>query len=111
MGDLANRFPIRLACDWGGFHPTGTLQAQLSFQGLIGGLILLPDGSGYFVTPTCLLVDLNLNLELDYFLIAYAGHNACYIYNKRDPFTHNLKELGYAFGDNLQAKFHPILAH
>lgn len=44
-----------------------------------------------------------------YLLIAYAPPKAIYVLEKKDPHTHALKKLGYAFGDRLQQAHHPIV--
>jgi len=44
------------------------------------------------------------------FLVAYALPNqTVYVYNQSDPATHELKGLGYSFGDRLSDPHHPLL--
>jgi hypothetical protein len=44
-----------------------------------------------------------------FLLIAYAPPKALYLLEKNDPHTHELKKLGYAFGDHVGPPHHPIL--
>ncbi len=44
-----------------------------------------------------------------YLLIAFAPAKALYLLEKRDLHTHDLKKLGYVFGDRLKGELHPIL--
>lgn len=109
MAELCGAQCIRLAYEGKLSVREGTLQEITSFQGLVGGLILAPDGGGTFFSLTCNLVDLNLDPELDYTLVVYARDQVVYVYNPKDPHTHDLKDQGYVFGDRLQARTHPLL--
>ena len=42
-------------------------------------------------------------------LIGYASVSARYYIEKRDPFTHTLKTMGYSSGDRLNETLHPIV--
>jgi len=44
-----------------------------------------------------------------YLLFAWASRDALYLYNQKDPNLHELKKLGYVFGDKVREKTHPIL--
>jgi hypothetical protein len=44
-----------------------------------------------------------------FLLIAYAPAKALYVLEKNDSHVHDLKKLGYGFGDSLNATHHPIL--
>lgn len=44
-----------------------------------------------------------------YLLIAYAIPESVYVLQKKDPHTHNLKKLGYVFGDRVMHTHHPII--
>jgi hypothetical protein len=105
-----------------------SLQEMSCFQDILCGLLIClsneknekndslspfscKPGSGVFFTPT-------LRLSLDqlygdhealYLLIAYASPRSVYIFQPSDPNTHNLKKLGYVFGDRLSEKFHPTV--
>jgi hypothetical protein len=44
-----------------------------------------------------------------YLLIAYALPDSLYVHEKRDLHLHNLKKLGYGYGDRLRHEHHPIV--
>ena len=44
-----------------------------------------------------------------YLLIAYGIPESIYLLQKKDPHTHSLKKLGYAFGDRVKHDRHPII--
>lgn len=44
-----------------------------------------------------------------YFLIGYADYYSQYLFNENDPFGHQLKNIGYVFGDPLKDDLHPIV--
>ena len=44
-----------------------------------------------------------------FLLITYTEKTALYTLDPKDPHTHNLKQLGYVFGDRLADAYHPIL--
>lgn len=39
----------------------------------------------------------------------YVGARAQYTFEPEDPFTHDLKKLGYVFGDRVTSETHPML--
>jgi hypothetical protein len=102
-----------------------TLQESSCIQGVICGLVLcLEDnqkdntgvlsnkaGSGVFVKPDVALnfSGLNSNEAHRYLLITYCDHNSVYIQQKGDPQFHLLREIGYAYGDKLKDKTHPLI--
>lgn len=64
-----------------------------------------------FLSPT-----LSLPWELffqepqhSFLLIAYAPFKALYVLEKRDIHTHQLKKLGYGFGDSIHPPEHPLV--
>lgn len=95
-------------------------------QGIACGLILclqapessadseglpLQSGSGVFVSPQA-LIDFPALSRLDgalYLLIVYTQATAVYVPCKADPHVHDLKEIGYVFGDKLLDKRNPII--
>lgn len=50
-----------------------------------------------------------LSIERSFLLLLYAGRKAQYTFQPDDPHTHDLKRLGYVFGDNLHVATHPFL--
>ena len=44
-----------------------------------------------------------------FLLLLYAGAQAQYLYHPEDPHTHDLKRIGYVFGDRLKGESHPFL--
>jgi hypothetical protein len=68
-------------------------------------------GNAIFFHPD-LIIDFNQmqnHSGQDYFLIVYTQSYAVYVINKQDPHAHALKTLGYAAGDRLIDKHHPIV--
>jgi hypothetical protein len=45
------------------------------------------------------------------FLAIYGKAESIYIFNERDPHTHQLKKLGYVFGDRLKSTDFPFVYH
>lgn len=94
----------------------GNLQNEVCIQGLVCVLYLSLDtdegpfeGHGIFALPTVDLATLPLNPEKRYFLIGWADERAQYIFQPKDPHTHELKKHGYVFGDRLNDRWHPTL--
>lgn len=50
------------------------------------------------------------SLATPYLLIVLATDKARYKYQESDPFTHQLKKLGYGFGDLITDDTHPLIA-
>lgn len=76
------------------------------------GLIPLPTGKGSVVAiqPNLLLNLPRLSGYLtDLYCIGYALPNAVYFHNAKDPCNHELKALGYQFGDRLNPAKHPLI--
>lgn len=44
-----------------------------------------------------------------FLLIAYSGPKPQYVPKEKDPFVHALKSMGYAFGDHLESRTHPVI--
>lgn len=85
--------------------PEGTLASQFSLQGLVGGALVMENGSVMFFSDVAELATLPLKHGL---LIGYA-QRPVYIHNKQDPHNNSLKALGYNFGDALKESTHPVL--
>jgi hypothetical protein len=70
-------------------------------------------GTGIFFSAETLIPfgDLVHAHKGSYFLIAYTAKDAVYVHQDNDPYLHQWKPLGYAFGDRLQDAFHPMLYH
>lgn len=80
--------------------------------GLEPGLIPLPSKRGHLlaVNPNLLLNLPKLSLyKAGLYLAAYAAPNAVYFHNAKDPCNHQLKALGYNFGDRLTHAHHPLV--
>lgn len=68
----------------------------------------LKRGNVIFINP-------RINLDLSplfskktrLYMIGYSKVNAQYVFNEKDPLTHELKKRGYSFGDTLKEEFHP----
>ena len=63
-------------------------------------------GSGSFIKPD-LALDLTL-LDEGYLLIVFAGDRSLYIKQEIDPNQHQLKKLGYSYGDRITHDTHPL---
>ena len=105
----------------------GTLQEKSCMTPVICGLMLCLEpatsqenpsplfpktaGAGTFFKPDKPL-DLKYLIHAPgsrYLMITYADPRTVYILNEKDPHTHNLKHLGYVFGDKLSDKLNPFL--
>lgn len=95
------------------------LLTMSSIQPVIGGLILRLSGQKHtesplptaigdvsFFAPTTPLPSFQ---EGAFLVIAYAKEKSQYVFNAQDPFTHQLKRLGYAFGDAVKSDTHPTI--
>jgi hypothetical protein len=73
--------------------------------------LYLPKGAVLFFAPNVLfsLSSSQAAPDPSYLLFVYSGLRAQYTYQVGDPFTHDLKRLGYVFGDRLKSATHPIL--
>ncbi|MBP9842084.1 MAG: hypothetical protein KBC64_06645 [Simkaniaceae bacterium] len=100
---LANKAPLRLALtEWveGTIEP---LAEWASVQPIAISLFLEANGSGTLISPhTPVTVQKGL-------LIAYSPLISLYTYNLLDPYVHELKKMGYGFGDHLGNHTHPIV--
>jgi len=68
-------------------------------------------GSGIFFTPDIPLIlsDLFNSPCQDFLLIVYTEKRALYRLEENDPHTHELKKLGYIYGEQLKNTTHPII--
>ncbi len=92
-------------------EPSESETAAATF-GLEPGLIPLPAkrGSLLAVNPNLLLNLPKLSLhEANLYAVAYALPRAVYCHNGNDPCNHELKALGYNFGDCLTHVHHPLV--
>lgn len=67
-------------------------------------------GNGIFLSPELVIDFPKLAPQQgNYFLIVYTYSAAYYILNEENPYAHELKHLGYHFGDKLNDKLNPIV--
>lgn len=88
------------------------LEQQCCITGLVAGLLIDlddPTGRGIYFAPALDTGVLPLEANKKYFLIVWADARAQYILQQQDPHTHELKKLGYVFGDRLKEKWHPTI--
>ena len=103
-----------------------SLSQMSGFHGIVCGLILCLSkatekeentvfptqvGNGTFIHPEA-PIPLQQLLTVPnhrFLLIAYCKKETMYTLNEADPHTHDLKRLGYAFGDKLRESTHPIV--
>ncbi len=105
------------------FRGRYNLDQMCSVQGLVCGLLLnidaenppssLPSkpGNGVYFSPHW-PIDFQEILTIPhqkYLLVVFAKQHSLYRYQPLDPATHELKKLGYGFGDTLQHEHHPLL--
>lgn len=121
--------PVRLAFDQ--FYSnlalqtgTVTLPSMSSLQPTLGGLLVRLSGTSMVEDPawipsqvgnasflaTDLPIDQTLLCQDAFLLVVYCGEKSLYVLNPQDPYTHDLKGLGYVFGDMVQDATHPLLA-
>lgn len=99
---LTNKAPLRIAFTQWVEGPLQPLSEWSSIQPIMIALLLQSDRSGTFINPqTATEVPKGL-------LIAYSPLITLYTYNLLDPYVHELKKLGYAFGDRLGNNTHPL---
>ncbi|MDB6081004.1 MAG: hypothetical protein JWO53_276 [Chlamydiia bacterium] len=108
-----------------------TLEEANSIRGLVCGLMICIDGESdqainglpfnpfpkkpgniilFLPTLAWDFDTLTESTKQKFLLITYAGSRAMYVYEERDPYLHELKKLGYVFGDRLSQTCHPILS-
>jgi len=105
-----------------------SLQQLNCFQRISGGLLFnfcqqdlssalfpfpIKKRSGVFLSP---ILKLNFSSffahpHSSFFLITYGPEKLIYTLSQTDPHTHDLKKLGYVFGDAVQTTTHPIVYH
>lgn len=77
------------------------LEETSSFQTLKGALILNEQAT---------VINTSTPFECEEGLvIAFCDRITVYVRNDNDPFTHDLKKMGYVFGDRLRDDTHPLL--
>jgi hypothetical protein len=110
-----------------------SLQSMSSIQGIVCGLMLCLSSSNEShcdleeeIKPHCFSlkagngVYFTSNAEIDfpslverqgqrYLLIAYTKKTMIYVVQPEDPHAHDLKKLGYSYGDILTIKHHPVV--
>jgi|GEM_PF-6915957 len=103
------------------FYQLVKMRKIASFQGTNFGLLFrLTDGeegtpekkgNGVYIAPYQEVEFSELIEEPDqlYYLVVYGEIDTRYIYNETDPFTNQFKKDGYAFGDVLKDRTHPII--
>lgn len=91
----------------------GNLHSEVCIQGLVCALFICLDGDNtmhaIFAEPFADLATLPLDPQKRYFVIGWAEEKAMYRLEPKDPYTHQLKKLGYVFGDRLKEQWHPTL--
>ena len=105
---------------------TESLNQTSCFQGLVGAILLRIEGeddepnaeivkpstlgAGVFITATK-PIDYQALVEPGqrYLLMVYGQPKLAYIHNPQDLHTHQLKDLGYVFGDRVKDTTHPIV--
>lgn len=68
-------------------------------------------GNGIVFTADA-MIDFHTLLQKEphrYLLITYAHPTSIYFFQESDPLTHEMKRLGYVFGDRLSDKLNPIV--
>lgn len=91
---------------------TEKIYTDLCINGLICLLFIeidSPEGHAFFAKFPVNTETLPLKPNERYFVIGWADEKAQYMLEPKDPHTHELKKLGYVFGDRLQEKWHPTL--
>ncbi len=90
--------------------------ANFASEVCITGLVCLlyisidpKDSNCLFALATVDTAELPLNPEKSYFVVGWATSRAQYILQPKDLYTHELKRLGYVFGDRLKEEWHPTL--
>lgn len=75
------------------------------------GVFSFMPGSGIYFSPEYPINYPALETLLGgrYLLICYVHSGSQYYLEENDPHTHELKHLGYVFGDRLNDKLHPIV--
>jgi hypothetical protein len=103
--------------------PSSTLQQISCIQPLAGAAIIrLEEGAPISLLPkkreNVVFVAPDQPISWDIFcqeqnqsflLIAFAPKRAVYVLEKKDLHTHEMKKLGYVFGDRLKDSSHPVL--
>lgn len=93
------------------FAETLSMKEFSAFTEISGGLLVnLSTGRSIFLAGDCGLSKTGwTTTDAQLFLIAYMPIESRYILNPLDPCVHNLKKLGYGFGDRLESETNPII--
>lgn len=90
-------------------YPLSTLESISSMTEIFGGAILqLNTGDTTFYTST-LPIDFP-TLEKPSLLLVFCSDQGRYKFQENDPFTYLLKKEGLAYGDQITAETHPLIA-
>jgi len=102
-----------------------SLEESCCLRGILGGLIICLNsadasdpsvfpshaGNGIFFRaqhPIDYQI-LQQRPQQQFYLIGYTSQKTQYSLQENDPHTHDLKKLGYIFGDSLQNEHHPLI--
>lgn len=130
--DLVNYRPLRLGVDgfFAGFEPTVSnknvpLQDIIPYSSPLCGLLIRLKGVGKDTDAYCIPknigdgVFLSVSAEINvrdlltgsdaFVLLSYVSETSRYIHRDLDPHRHSEKRDGYASGDRLKDREHPIL--
>ena len=128
ISDLTQESNFRLLFDQLIFYPMAPEYPQslviddLSFQGMVIGMMInlgpIPAGKTAFPSEfgNITFFDATLPIDLtgfstpsgaEFLLVGFGRQEARYRFKEKDPHTHVLKNLGYAFGDHLTNASHP----
>ncbi len=115
--DLTQVKPLRLAFDQ--YIPkTEYLNSEIPFdegcciQGFVCGVLIQLEGpkagNAIYFSPQYVPV-LPEGYGGKMFIVGYAQQVSLYVHHDKDPHLHDLKRLGYNFGDRLNDKLHPLI--
>lgn len=124
--ELVDRKPLRLGYDQYLASPLPypakiSLQQISCIQGVLCGVLIsladAPAANPLFPSKAGDVTYFHSDFELPwdqivdqaFLLIVYTEERALYILQEGDPHKYALKKLGYAFGDRLKDKLHPIV--
>ncbi len=109
VADLCEEKPVRIGFDQLFFNSSlkpKTLKEISSIQGLLMGILIDLDlGIVVCISPNTPFPE----IPNKGYLLAFIGKDSVYIRNENDPFSNELKKLGYSFGDRLSDSTHPTI--
>ena len=110
-GELFKESELRIAFDQFQEETFSLSIEQMSSISPILGAVAIPLGGQ---AGRAIYFSASAPLNLHFFsrqllIIAYSANKSQYTLNEKDPNTHNLKKIGYAFGDLLKNDTHPLL--